>query len=254
MTAAFIAVVLLRKPVRFEKADVKALVSDLPPRSLPFLHNFDDAGDKISIHLDDQAFAILATDQPVPRSDVAHELDRPGNEALAEAFDSHTAHLLVVCRLPAAEMGVALMAATGVHLLAHRLGALGDPVAVTWASSMRTERWDTFADLTAPLIRVYDNEPAFPSRYWVSIQITQDSKKFGGETKGLNPLTGYKLSMTPVDWPIEDVAARLVGIVQYLMENGPVLEDGQTFGASEEERFRIALDGEVMRLELEGQG
>lgn len=53
------------------------------------------------------------------------------------------------------------------------------------------------------------------------------------------------------------LAARLYEAASYLLENGPVFKDGQTFGRSETERIKIRIGksklgkpGRVMRLEV----
>ena len=58
--------------------------------------------------------------------------------------------------------------------------------------------------------------------------------------------------MTPIPWPMEEVAGRLVGTVAYLFSAGPVLKDGETLGVSETERFRVAkAEGGRMMLTME---
>ena len=62
-----------------------------------------------------------------------------------------------------------------------------------------------------------------------------------------------ELRLAPIPWPMAEVAARLVGTVAYLFRAGPVLKDGETLGATEQERFRISvIDGQrSVRLVLE---
>jgi len=59
--------------------------------------------------------------------------------------------------------------------------------------------------------------------------------------------------MAPIAWPMEEVAARLVGTVEYLFREGSILRDGETLGVSNEERFRIRHDktegGMILTLE-----
>lgn len=253
MSATFLAFVLLRKPLKFDKSAVKTMLAVLPEQASPDLFNFNNDGTAVSIHLDDQAFAILSHDHPVTKSDLADELDRPGNETLSKAFDSHTAHLMVMCRLPKADMSESVMAATGVHLLAQRLGSMGDPIAAVWASSMRVESWRSFSALGETLEKVYAGELAFPTRFWTSVELSRDGEKIGGATRGLRPLTGYDLFLPPIPWTIDEVATRLDGTVSYLMEHGPILRDGDTLGVSKDEKFRVSFvtDGQV-ELTLEG--
>ncbi len=79
----------------------------------------------------------------------------------------------------------------------------------------------------------------------------QVHRQFGGETQGLRPFMGYELDLEPVAWPLADVAERLVGPVTCLFRHGPVLNDGDMLGVSEDEWFRLTLDGSRMNMTLE---
>ncbi|MFG5380263.1 DUF4261 domain-containing protein, partial [Yoonia sp. R2-816] len=128
----------------------------------------------------------------------------------------------------------------------------GVPLGGYWVSSERLCDWAEFTDYADAVLPAFDNDPdtAFPTRYWVSVQMTQVDGRFGGETQGLRPFMGYELDLEPVAWPLADVAERLVGTVTYLFWHGPVLNDGDTLGVSEAERFRLTSDVDRKRMEM----
>jgi hypothetical protein len=70
----------------------------------------------------------------------------------------------------------------------------------------------------------------FPSRYWVSVQLTQEQGLYGGLSMDLRPFTGYELELKPIAWPMQTIVERLVGTISYLFDVGPVLKDGDTLG------------------------
>ena len=80
---------------------------------------------------------------------------------------------------------------------------------------------------------------------WVGFRLLGSSEpgKVGARTIGLEAFTGYELEMAPVALSPDILAQRIYGTIEYLFNNGPVLEAGHTLGISESEHFRIdALD------------
>ena len=69
---------------------------------------------------------------------------------------------------------------------------------------------------------------------------TDSGGNLGGQTIGLRPFTGYEVVLSPSNFTLEFAADRLLGTVQYLFENGPVLKNGETLGTSTSEKFEIS--------------
>ncbi len=258
MMSTFMAMVLLEEPFAFDASAVETALSGLPQAMQASLCRVADDGSKLSVTVDDLTCAVALFDTPALREDFARELARPDSDAVAAMVDRHKAQLVVLCRLPDVEMGQSVMAAAAVQIIAARLGALGKPLAGFWVSSSRLSDWGTFcadADTVLPAFES-DGAVAFPTRYWVSVQLTREGDAIGSQTIGLAPFTGYEVDLTPIPWRMEEVAARLIGTVQYLFEAGPVLRDGETLGVSENERFKIveSPDGKQLSLNLQRTG
>ena len=91
---------------------------------------------------------------------------------------------------------------------------------------------------------------------WVAINVgARPDGVMTGHTRGMDMLGLMDIEMPETADSAEGVFSRLTGIVDYLIENGMVISDGDTLGATEDERIRVvygpsALDPEreVMRL------
>ena len=91
---------------------------------------------------------------------------------------------------------------------------------------------------------------------WVAINVGQrPDGVMTGHTRGMDMLGLMDIEIPETEDTAEGVFTRLTGIVDYLIENGMVISDGDTLGATDEERIRVvygpsALDPEreVMRL------
>lgn len=94
---------------------------------------------------------------------------------------------------------------------------------------------------------------------WVAINVGQNPQGvMTGHTRGMDMLGLMDIEIPATADTAEGVFSRLTGIVDYLIENGMVISDGDTLGATDEERIRVvygpsALDPErqVMRLQSE---
>jgi len=94
---------------------------------------------------------------------------------------------------------------------------------------------------------------------WVAINVgARPDGVMTGHTRGMDMLGLMDIEIAQTRDSAQEVFSRLSGIVDYLIENGMVISDGDTLGATEEERIRVvygpsALDPErqVMRLQNE---
>lgn len=91
---------------------------------------------------------------------------------------------------------------------------------------------------------------------WVAINVGErPDGVMTGHTRGMDMLGLMDIEINETADSAQGVFDRLTGIVDYLIENGMVISDGDTLGATDEERIRVvygrsALDSEreVMRL------
>jgi hypothetical protein len=75
---------------------------------------------------------------------------------------------------------------------------------------------------------------------WTTLQFRPGTRdgEIGVLSYGLTPFVGREVELAPVIMPFEAVAERMWGLCGYLLENGPVIKNGDTLGLSESERIR----------------
>ncbi|MFK7943996.1 MAG: DUF4261 domain-containing protein [Paracoccaceae bacterium] len=254
--SAFVAIVMLSDVVELSGRALSDMLKSLPRSCSAELETVHPEGASARITLGDRQYSLMLVAKPVPVDSLRDAIHDRSDDSSTEAVSDHQAHLVVACLQPGEEMGERVLAAAGVQLLAAMAGEPLGALAVLWVESNQLADWTRFAKDARLLVSAFetDDTTVFPARYWVNTLLFADGKKTGGRSLGLTGFTGYELYLEPVKWPAEDVQARMVGTIEYLFEQGPVLQHGQTLGATEDERFQISLDdeGETLRLTLEG--
>jgi len=103
-----------------------------------------------------------------------------------------------------------------------------------------------------------NNTPQSPPLYlWVDLRAFRNEDGTTALfTVGLAPLGHMEIEIPRIKMEIGELREWLVEIICYLLENGPVLMDGQTIGMSAEQQIRIrhcpsifGHPGQVIRLE-----
>jgi len=101
-----------------------------------------------------------------------------------------------------------------------------------------------------------------PMHLWVNCHVgVNEQGKHCGSTIGLGQLGHMDIETSDSPEPLADLYERLAGLAQYLLDNGPVIQDGDTVGESHAERISIVYGkslfdperGQVMHLEYRQQ-
>ena len=98
-----------------------------------------------------------------------------------------------------------------------------------------------------------------PVWLWVGFRVGPDGPSTsGGFTIGLQAFDLKEIETQRATEPSGELLNRLVDLAGYLIENGPVIQDGHTVGQSSRERIRVRYapsafgrEREVLRLEFE---
>jgi hypothetical protein len=115
-------------------------------------------------------------------------------------------------------------------------------------------RKDVFRDMAAESLRT-----SLPAELWIDCQVAPYGEgKSQGYTKGLATLGHPELEAKGLPESPERLHSRLLGVARYLVEHGPIIQEGDAIGDSAEERIRVAFGhshfgnkGAVMRLVYE---
>jgi hypothetical protein len=168
-----------------------------------------------------------------------------------DVLQGHAAHYIVTATatLGPIEISSLLTKATA-SVLSTSSTALG----VYWGSAtlvIPKELFMSFAEDVLP------HGP--PLNIWVDFRVGRRShSSIGGFTSGMTALGLMELEVADSPEQPADLRERLIEIATYLVENGPVIRDGDSIGRHESERIRVIYSdsifghaGRVMRLEYE---
>ena len=178
---------------------------------------------------------VMAMPMPLPEEEWRLPALRAASQSpqLAPPFSGHKAHLVVTTIAePSDHLASARSIAAVVGAL---IAVLPGCQAVVWANLVAhaAEAWEVMSrDAFAPY-------PVFPYPLWVSLHPFKEGEKIGLITFGLMSFVGRELEFEPRDITPAEAMQKAAGLAVYLMQNGPVLKDGETFGATPTERILV---------------
>ena len=204
------------------------------------LLNFGDA---------ELALACVADPLPADALDLALNLNREWPKA-REAFSQMRSMIMVTNFTAAADFSEAVYTAALVTLTAASLTAMAPALALYWVPAETVTAPSVFRERSQVL-----PGGARPMDLWTQFALLSDRDTAGRETTtaisfGLLPFVGREVEIRPSTEPKPEVARRLLGIMEYLLTQGPVLDDGDTLGISPTERLRVRTAESDLRAGL----
>jgi hypothetical protein len=188
---------------------------------------------------------------PIPWSD----LEGPCATSLlwpnaANDVRGHTRHAIVTVRGESAPVALStLLTQVTAALMLSSPAALG----AYWGNAALVMQKNLFVDFA---VEVLPHE--LPLSIWINTRAgwTDDDQTLSaGFTTGLAALGHMELEARDATEPPSELRRRLEAIARYLLENGPVFNDGDTLGANAHEKIRVShmastfgVKGTVMRL------
>jgi hypothetical protein len=243
--------VLLREDDAPQAADVARELAKRFP-DLPAATDVEDKEDIVSLRVGASDVILARMPAPFPWSD----LEGPCATSVlwrnaADEIKPHKIHWIVTVNgeLEPIELSTILTQATSA-LLAACPTALG----VYWGNATLVVPKGIFLDFAE---QVLPHGP--PLHIWVDFRVGQDGERSSaGFTAGMTALGHMELEAQGAQEPPGELKERLMGLAGYLLENGPVIRDGDTIGEDANERIRVVYsssafghEGQVMRLEYE---
>lgn len=235
------AILLAKEPIVIDPA---ALAEELR-RRYPVLQSVVPlpAGDKARpnstiIGVDGSIVAALAVNAPVPdgwRELAQRSIQWPG---AVEICAQHHAHVVVAFMGQPKSL---LAAARVITAVAGAIAAL-NPVTVVaglWGARVLNSV-EVWVSLSAGAFTPYPN---LPTSLWVSQHLFQDevTDGVGVLTQGLTRFVGRELELIAPKSDLRGLLDHAFCLTTYLLQNGPVLKEGSTFGVSESDRIEVHL-------------
>ncbi len=210
-------------------------------------------GAVFSFEVGDEFFALALMPAPYPAQDLEGPIATSWmwpRQPPIESVKQHRSHLLVTTTGGAADPVRRRLVLTAVTALAARQPGV---MAVYWPEATLVLFPPVFVNMAEKI-----NSPEAPPLYlWVDLRAFRNEDGTTGLfTTGLSPLGHMEIEIPRIDMEPGDLREWLLNIMYYLLENGPVLKDGETIGMSAEQHIRIrhcpssfGHPGTVIRLE-----
>jgi hypothetical protein len=233
------------------KNDLSSTWSDLPPLGQT------EKSDKSILTFDvgDTAHVFLSLmPGPIPWAD----LEGPCATSVlwrdaAKVLKPHRAHLLVTIMFDDSRLPILkskLLTQVTASVLATCDAALG----VYWGNATLVIQPELFRDFA---VKILPHGP--PVHIWVDFRIgPNEHGKMSGFTTGLRALGHMEIETQNSPESVSELRDRFEGLIHYLLENGPVIKNGDTIGEDQNERIKAVYsrsafghDGQVMRLDYE---
>jgi hypothetical protein len=208
-------------------------------------------GGVFSFDVGDEFFALALMPAPYPDLDgpIATSWMWPRHPPI-ENVKRHRSHLLITATGGAADPVRRRLVLTAVTALAAKQPGV---MAVYWPEATLVLFPPVFVNMAEKI-----NSPEAPPLYlWVDLRaLRNEDGTTGLFTTGLSALGHMEIEIPRIDMEPGDLREWLLNIMYYLLENGPVLQHGQTIGMTAEQQIRIrhcpssfGHPGTVIRLE-----
>jgi hypothetical protein len=210
-------------------------------------------GAVFSFNVGDEFLALALMPAPYP----AAELEGPiatswmwPAEPSIEGVKRHRSHLLITMTGGSADPVCRRLILTAVTARAAKQPGV---MAVLWPEAALVVFPPVFVEMAQTI-----NSPQAPPLYlWVDLRaLRNEDGTTALFTTGLTPLGHMEIEIPRIDMDPGELREWLLNIMYYLLENGPVLQDGQTIGMTAEQKIRIrhcpsvfGHPGKVIRLE-----
>lgn len=189
-----------------------------------------------SFNVGDEFLALAHMRAPYPANDLEGPIATSWmwpQEPSIKNLKQHRSHLLVVMTGGAADPIRRRLTLTAVTALAAKQSGV---MAIYWGDARLIIFPPLFVDMAEQM-----NSPQAPPLYlWVDLRAFRNEDGTTGLfTTGLAPLGHMEIEIPSINMEIGELREWLLNIMHYLLENGPVLMDGQTIGMSAEHQVRI---------------
>ncbi|MCA9198792.1 MAG: DUF4261 domain-containing protein [Planctomycetales bacterium] len=221
-------------------------------RGLPPVSEFNEDDGTLSLEIGGASLIIAKMPAPIPWSDLAG----PCATSLlwknaADEVKQHTVHWIVTITgdLEPLRLTKILTQAT-----AAALATCEEAIGVYWGKATLVIPKNIFIDFTKQVL-----PHGAPMHIWVDFRVGKDSDtSSSGFTVGMKALGHMELETQGAPEPPSELRERLLALAGYVVENGPVIQDGDTVGEDAQERIRVVYsdssfghEDKVMRLTYE---
>lgn len=246
-----LSMVMVNEETDIDAAKLVEAISELAP-NLSTVENVDDNEETISLDFGKFQVILGFMPAPIPWSDLEGPCETSilWKEAAAEV-SQHQFHWIVtvMAEEEPLELSRLLTIVTAAVMMAS-----ASSIGVYWGNSTMVIPKELFVEFTQRLLPLGP-----PVTIWVDFRVGRDAERgSSGFTTGMTALGHKEFETWGAPEPPRELYQRLMSLVEYVLEKGPVIRNGDTIGEDENEKIRIVFsdssfghEGQVMRLVYE---
>jgi hypothetical protein len=217
----------------FGEAIARAATALQPALPVTFRPGESDA-DPLTFQGGDAYVMMMVMPGPVPGDDIESALESSPFWPSDETTAFHEAHVVLMAVSDEGEPVAAKLASR------IALAMLEQPGAVAWyvGGGMLLHKASFVREVLVEAIA----EGSFPTPLWVNLMMDEAAPgMLNGGTVGMDELGQREFEVIRTSRDREELAGILLDCATYTLINGPVLMHGQTFGRTEDERWKIEV-------------
>jgi hypothetical protein len=255
-TPIAIAMIMLRDPTSLAAEDIQETLAEFWPDVKTVE---DESGDESAstgkvLALSDETANLIAMEMPVPIP--WSELEGPCAASLywpdaAAEVKQHTTHWIVTV---AGDLEPVPLSTRLTQAVAAILENCPTAIGVYWGNATLVIPKEMFLDFANDVL-----PQTVPMHIWVDFRVGKTGEKTStGFTTGMKALGHMELETVDSPEPPGELHSRMMSLAAYVVENGPVIRDGDTIGEDADERIRVVYskskfghNDRVMRLDYE---
>lgn len=247
--AITIAFIPLMPKAKLSTAAIKAHLAAKWP-DLPTPESVKAEKNQMAFRIGHGDVIVALMPAPIPWSDLEGPCKTSWLWKDAEsALRPHTGHLIVTV---VSDEGPIERSTLLTQACASILATCPEAPGVYWGNATLVISSEVFQDFATEIL------PMPPLHIWVDIRVGPSGKRgrMSGFTTGMEALGHMEFETESSPEPPGELRERFFGLANYVLENGPVIRDGDTIGEDANERIRVVYSksafghkGKVMRLE-----
>ena len=246
-----ISMLLLTADAPIRGGDVQRQLAENWP-GVPAATKVEEEEDTLSLQLGDSLVVMAKMPAPFPWKD----LEGPCATSIlwknaAQEVKRHTIHWIVTVH---GELAPVMLSTRLTQVTAAAMASCPAAIGVYWGNATLIVPKNIFIEFAK---EVLPHGP--PLHVWVDFRVGRDSETTSsGFTAGMKALGHMEFETQRSPEPPGELRERLLALAGYVVENGPVIRDGDTVGEDAQERIRVVYsnssfghEGKVMRLVYE---
>lgn len=227
----FVAMIALTTPQWPGAKELTKALHQYGP-DMPETADVEEANESMTFNIGPAIGSVMLISAPIPQGDIdaactASAITWP---VARQELQKHTAHLICSIVGPVEKKTAAYYLTKLVAATAKTVPAVG----IYWGAAGMVHATVPFIEQAEGMSTEY-----LPLYLWINFALAGEDHKFSLRTFGMASLGFMEIEIVDSPKPVEEIVNMAFNVAHYLLDNGPVLADGDTFGFTESQKLKI---------------